>query len=125
MWFGRRDDGRWLSELLSESTSAGPVQRRVVGIGLAVPLFLYSADCMVTQTAVFLGSRPLRFVAYFGLDALAVGLLYLFAAIFLHAHWFWSNHPRFYGYAHLAKHISAVGVIGGAGYLIFRIFFRS
>lgn len=32
MWFGRRVDGQLLSELLSESISAGPVQRWVVAL---------------------------------------------------------------------------------------------
>lgn len=123
-WQGRRGDGSWLTDLLSESTNAGRVQQWIVGVGLAVPLLVYALFCMVQQTAHFFKSRPARLIEVHGSSAVAIEALCLCLSTFLHAHWFWSNHPRLYGYAQLAKVASAIGLICCVGGYAFSLLFR-
>lgn len=120
MWYGNRRGLLDFGEGLSESTTAGRVQQWVVGVGFAGCLGLYSIVCMVSQRATFLRvGRPSRIMIMLGTDAVAVGLLYLSAALFMHGHWFWSAHPEYHGYAHLGKIVCLVGMIGSIGYLFY------
>lgn len=123
MWHDNRR-GRLDIEALADSTSAGRVQQWIVGVGLAGLLAVYSIVCIVSQRALFLrGRRRLGIVEMQGTDAIAVGILYLSAALFMHCHWFWSAHPDYHGYAHLGKIAGLVGVVSGAGCLFYNFVF--
>jgi hypothetical protein len=114
-----------IAEDFGESTSAGHVQRWVVGVGLASLVMLYSTICMVNQHAFFLQSRPLKIIELHGFSAVSVGGVYFAAALFMHCHWFWSAHPVYYGYGQLGKIVSLVGILGGLGCLFYNFLFLS
>lgn len=123
MRHGNRGGWSDIGDGLAESTSAGRAQQWIVGVGLSALLALYSVVCMTSQRAMFLRSRPLGIIEMQGANAVAVGVLYLSAALFMHCHWFWSAHPDCHGYAQLGKIACLVGVIGGLGYLAYNVIF--
>jgi hypothetical protein len=114
-----------IAEGLAESTSADRAQQWIVGVGIAALLALYAVICMISQRAMFLRVRPVRMIEMLGANAVAVGALYLSAALFLHCHWFWNSHPEYHGYAQLGKVASLVGVVGSLGYLFYNVLFLS
>jgi hypothetical protein len=108
-----------LAEELAGSTSAGRVERWIVGVVFAVVLALYSVVCIVSQSAFYPRVRPLGLIEVQGTQARAVGVLYLSAALFIHCHWFWSAHTDYHGYAQVGKLLSLVGILVGVGHLMY------
>lgn len=106
---------------LGDATSAGAVQKWLVGVVFALLLGNYAVQCLLDQSAVILGIKPLRIVEVRGTEAIALGALFLSAAVFTHCHWFWSDHPRFYGYAQLGKILSLLAAIGSLGAFFYHI----
>ncbi len=98
---------------LADTTDARPFGQWFTGVGLAVLVAIYAADCLLTQHAV-LPSRY-RLVEYEGLAATALGSLYLSIASFMHLHCFWTAGPRYWGYAQFGKLIAAAGIVGSVG----------
>jgi hypothetical protein len=123
MRHGNRRGWSDISEGLSESTSAGRAQQWIVGVGLAGLLALYAIACMTSQRALFLNGRPLGIIEMQGSNAIAVGVFYLSAALFIHCHWFWSAHPDYHAFAQLGKIACLAGIVGGLGYLFYNVIF--
>lgn len=78
---------------------------------------------MWAQKVLFVRGRPLGLVETQGVNAVAVCTMYLSAALFIHCHWFWSDHPVYHGYAMLGKIVGWIGVIIAMAWLFYRVIF--
>ena len=57
-----------------------------------------------------------------GWDAIVFGIAVLGAALFMHAHYFWSNSNRLAEYAELGKVIGLLVGLSGIGFVVVRNF---
>jgi len=98
------------------------------GIVCSGAIALYGVSCVVTQSALFVGGRrsfrSFLFVEYTGNPAVALGLSYIAAAVFLHCHFCWSEHEKYHGYAALGKMGALVGVVAGIVFLVIDVMFN-
>jgi len=109
------------AEDLADPASGDLFSAWALGVVVALSLAVYGVVCLVTQSASFVGGRPLHIVVYQGRSAVALGSLYLAGGLFLHCHFFWSWRERFLGYAQIGKLLSMLGIVGGIFYFIFSV----
>jgi len=121
---GQRRSGFDIAEFLGTDTSGRKFSLWVYGIVSSSAIALYGLSCVATQTAKFIGHLlPVRIVEYNGSRAVALGLSYFAAAVFLHCHFCWADHEKYYGYAAIGKVVSLVGAVAGLIFLVFDVIF--
>lgn len=121
----RRQSGFDIADVLDSCTSGGKFSLWAYGVVSSSAIALYGLSCVATQTAKFIGHRPVRIVEYSGSQAVALGLSYISAAVFLHCHFCWSEHEKYHGYAAIGKVVSLLGAVAGMVFLIFDVMFIS
>ena len=90
--------------------------------GVVAPILLafYGGRCYVLKEAILFGRRG-RGMEVSGTEAEALGLAWIFAALFCHFHYFWTASPRLAYFSELGKIIAGVGFVGSFGYALWRI----
>ena len=111
-----------LAEALADNAAPDPARRWMLGIGAAAALACYGAWCVAAQRAWVPHTRPLGIQEWHGATAVAVGCLLLGIAAAIHAHWFWSNHPRWHGLGQVGKLVALVGVVASVVWLLYEFF---
>lgn len=112
----RRDSERLVEtvESLADSAPDHPVSRGVFGAILPAILALHGVRGLWKGRMPFVGGRPLRWLELHGAEALCLAAAALAAAAFLHAHFFWTPHPRFHGYGALGKIAGLLAFVAAA-----------
>jgi len=89
--------------------------------GLVVPVLLvyYGGRCCVLREAVLRGRGNVMTV--YGAEAVALGLAWIFGALFLHFHYFWTTSPRLAYFSELGKIIAGAGFVVSFCYALWRI----
>jgi hypothetical protein len=90
-------------------------------LGLMVPMGIayYSVGAVIARHATFTGRGATMLLE--GREAIALGIAWTSAAVFLHCHYFWGNvYNQAWG-AVLGKIFGAAGFIAGMGFLIIRV----
>ena len=130
MWwcFFGRGGGKHLDlsgEGLMEATGAGPVRRWIYGLVLAAVPLAYGVWCIVTRHATLRGrwgsAMELR-----GRTAIARGVVWVAVGLFMHLHFLWSAHPRWWRVARWGKVLCMLAFMAGIMYfvcwfLVFRV----
>jgi len=93
------------------------------GLGIVVPSLIatYGLSRVVLRHAVLFGRRGFS-MPLSGWDAVVFGFAILGAALFMHAHYFWSNSNRLAEYAELGKVIGFLVGVVGIGFVVVRNF---
>lgn len=110
-----------VSDALSSPPSGGRAQMWIAGVLFAAICLGYGLYCCVTMQAKTINTRMASFPALGkgpfldieGGAAVSMGVIFVFAGLFMHFQWFWGNHPRLSLYYELGKYGSVVGFIGG------------
>ena len=125
----RRQGGFDIADFLGTRMTGGKFPVWALGVVCSGAIALYGVSCVVSQSALFIGRRhsfrSIRFVEYTGNSAVALGLSYIAAAVFMHCHFCWSEHETYHGYAALAKMVSLVGGVAGLMFFVFDVIFIS
>lgn len=93
------------------------------GLGVVVPILIatYGLSRAILRHVVLFGRRgssmPLS-----GWDAVVFGIAVLGVALFMHAHYFWSNSNRLAEYAELGKVIGLLVGLSGLAFVVVRNF---
>jgi len=125
---------RWLSDserifkAADNLTDSGPrdgISAWVYGVVLAAAPLFYGIWCIATGSALFIGGYLLHIVRYTGVNATAIGVIYISVACFVHSHFFWSGHEKYSGIGDIGKGLSLLGIVGGIGYLIVNVIILS
>lgn len=89
------------------------------GLGVFVPLLLvgYGVYAIVVQQIDFGGHVSTTFR---GLNAIAFGVAWVSAGVFVHCHYFWGNVYNQAWFAVLGKILAACGFIAGLGFVLVR-----
>lgn len=109
------------AEKLADTASDDLFATWIWGIAAAVALAGYGVWCLVTRSVHFVEGRPLEVVVYHGGRAIALGVAYVSAGLFLNLHYFWSWRAAYQAYAQIGKGVALLGVAGGIGYFIFAV----
>ncbi len=109
----RRDSERLLDTAasLAEGAPDHPASRWGLGVLAPAVLGLHALGWLWEGRAPFLMGRPLRWTEIRGAEAVCLAVAALAGAAFLHAHFFWTPHPRFHGYGDLGKIVSLTGFV--------------
>lgn len=93
------------------------------GLGVVVPSLIatYGLSRVILRHAVLYGRRGAS-MPLTGWDAIVFGIAVLGAALFMHAHYFWSNSNRLAEYAELGKVIGLLVGLSGIGFVVVRNF---
>ena len=93
------------------------------GLGVVVPSLIaaYGLSRVILRHAVLYGRRGAS-MPLSGWDAIVFGIAILGAALFMHAHYFWSNSNRLAEYADLGKVIGLLIGLSGLGFVVVRNF---
>ncbi len=96
------------------------------GGGVLLPLvpFGLGMACIVRRVAFFPAGRGPQntLIPFYGFDAVAIGISLLFAALWIHAHFFWPTEERLERHAYGVKLLSIFGLILSFGYVTFVLF---
>jgi hypothetical protein len=89
------------------------------GLGVAVALGLagYGVYAVVMRKVVFGGRVSMTFS---GVNAVAFGVAWICAGVFVHCHYFWGNVYDQAWFAVVGKILGACGFIGGLGVVLVR-----
>jgi hypothetical protein len=88
-----------------------------IGVVGAALLAFYACSCIWTKSAIWYGEDAE--IPCHGASAVAVGVLWLCAALYLHAHFFRSWREKFLGCAQIIK-VASIAV--GAGAILYFIY---
>lgn len=93
------------------------------GLGVVVPSLIaaYGLSRVILRHAVLYGRRGTS-MPLSGWDAVVFGIAIIGAALFMHAHFFWSNSNRLAEYADLGKVVGLLVGVAGIGFVIVRNF---
>jgi hypothetical protein len=114
MRFGRDWD---LADDLAGAPDVGPVGQWFFGVVLAALVVGWGIWCIAdghVTTPTRTGPNELT-----GGAATAFGLLFVFAGVFMHFHFFWALHEVLHRFAELGKILSALSFLISAGWLLF------
>ena len=89
------------------------------GLGLVLPLALigYGTHAAVMREVTFGGRMSMTL---HGPNAIAFGIAWISAGVFVHCHYFWGNIFNQAWFAVLGKIVAACGFIGGLGFVLVR-----
>ena len=89
------------------------------GLGVALPLALigYGGYAIATREATFGGRIAMTL---HGPNAIAFGIAWVSAGVFVHCHYFWGNILNQAWFAVLGKIVAACGFIAGLGFVLVR-----
>jgi hypothetical protein len=104
---------------IADNAPDDPKSRWLWGVVAAGALAAYGVRCLILQRAIAPRSRPIGVRELIGGDAMALGCLCLCVAAFMHAHWFWSGHPRWHGYGQLGKLVTMIGVVASVAWFLY------
>ena len=92
-------------------------------LGVVVPslIAIYGFSRVILRHAVLYGRRGAS-MPLSGWDAVVFGIAIVGAALFMHAHYFWSNSNRLAEYAELGKVIGLLVGLSGFGFVVVRNF---
>lgn len=109
-------------EELSHSAEGNLIALWAWGVVAALLIAAYGAYCLVVGEATFIGTRPLRIVQCTGTPAMCIGVALIAVACFMHLHFVWSHHERYWGLAALGKTICAAALAMALVYAVIYIF---
>ena len=95
----------------------GPFYKWALGVALPLALIGYGAYAVLEQQVDFGGRVTMTF---HGLNAIAFGVAWISAGVFVHCHYFWGNIFDQAWFAVLGKIIAALGFIVGLGFVLVR-----
>ncbi len=121
MRFSERD-GRTIETLAGDASNDDIIARWGNGVGFACIPLIIGIMSIAFQSTWFIGNRPVRAVQYVGKEAIAMGIMWLGIAAFMHAHYFWSVSRRYYFVSELLKPSSLLLIAGAMGYVVVRGF---
>jgi hypothetical protein len=125
----RRQGGFDIADFLGTRMAGGKFPVWAYGIACSGVIALYGLSCVIRQSALFIGGRrafrSFQIVEYSGHQAVALGVSYIAAAVFMHCHFCWSEHEKYNGYAALGKLVSLLGGVAGIVFLVFDSIFIS
>lgn len=122
-----------IAEWLTEPPTGGPIQKWIVGVGLASLVTIYGLACCFTQRASTL-NITIRgvpsvgrgfWLALDGIQAVSLGLVIACIGAFIHFQWYWGNHPRLFPLHEIAKYLAAFAVFVAAMAHLFAMLMRS
>jgi hypothetical protein len=93
----------------------GAFYQWVLGVALPIVITGYGVHAIITRQAEF-GSRSA--MTLHGFNAIAFGIAWVSAGVFVHCHYFWGNIYNQVWFAVLGKICSACGFIGGLGFVL-------
>lgn len=111
---------RWIPKFNSDDDAPNDLWS-IWGLGVAISslVAIYGVSCVLSKHAILMGRFQRRMVLS-GDDAIAYGLAVIAAALFLNAHYFWSNSTRLAEYAGTGKIVSLLSGILCIGFVIVR-----
>ena len=109
--------GRWAGFFSDESQAS--LTAICVG-GVVVPLLLaaYGTRCVLWQAGTLIGRGGVVHLS--GSAAVAYGIAFLGAAVFLTAHFLFSKSERFYVVSEVGQPLGLLGLAGGIFYMLVR-----
>lgn len=100
--------------------AAAPDRLKAWVLGIVVALVIaYCGISRVCEELATMAELHNQHRAYQGSNALAIGVVWIALAGFLHFHYFWSWRERFYAVGQVGKAISMIVVAGGILYFVF------
>jgi hypothetical protein len=107
------------AEDFMDTPTGGWGKRWLAGVVLPCLPFLYGLRYIVLQQGTLYGkTTPLKLQ---GVEAVALGCVWLAVGIFLHIHYFWGLHPRLVNYHNTGKFVAIVMFLVSMVFLIYRI----
>ena len=99
---------RLLELLVGQWQPSAAVAAARVALGIIVPTFIvaYAIRCVLTGNATIIAKEGVREVT--GLSAVAIGLAYAAAGLFLYVHVCWEYNPRLAGLRDFARQLLLV-----------------
>jgi hypothetical protein len=92
------------AEDLAHPTECGPVTSWLLGVFVPICITVYSVRGIMTDEIKLLGKS--RSMTITGPDVLIFAAAYIALAAFMHCHYFWSSHPRWWLCAQRLKVLS-------------------
>jgi hypothetical protein len=119
MWWHHspREPGPYDDDWEDQPTQ-GPMYQYGLGVMVAVLLAIYGTDGVVHQHIEI--GRRVSPVTLHGKNAIAYGIAWICAGVFVHCHYFWGNIYNQAWFAVLGKIVSACGFIAALGYVLVR-----
>ncbi len=111
--------GRFV-EFFSEEASASPIAKWVGGVIVPLPVAAYALWCLLTQSGTIVGRGGTVHLS--GSIAVGYGIALLGLALFLSAHFFFSNTRRCYVVSEVGRPWGLILLAGGLFYVLFRWF---
>lgn len=96
-----------MAECVDESPSRNIFNSYIIGVLGALGLMIQSLKIILNRYAVVPFSK--YEIAVYGETAVVFGIMWFFAALFVHTHFFWSSHNRLFHLADTGKVIALTG----------------
>jgi hypothetical protein len=98
--------------------SQGPFYQWVLGLGVPLVIAYFGLHAIITRQTHYSGRGAT--IDLTDANAVAIGIAWFSAAVFLHCHYFWGNIYDQAWFAVLGKILGAIGFIAGIGVLLVR-----
>ena len=105
------------AESLSGSPSGGRITMWLLGFCLALIPICYGVHCLFAHSTTFFGRRYPRLELH-GIPGISLAVAYIAIGFFIHAHWFWGQHPRLQPFSNFGKLLSLLVFLPTFGYAI-------
>ena len=113
--------GRTIDDLAGDASDGDTFARWGNGVGFASIPLIIGIMSILYESTLFLRGRPLGIVRYHGEEAIAMGIMWLGVAAFMHAHYFWSVSRRYYFVSELLKPASLLMIAGAMVYVVVQV----
>ena len=118
-WWWYRHNPTAYDDDWEDQPTQGAFDKWGLGVALPVALLAFGAYAMIARSIGFAGWGDVSITLH-GLNAVAYGIAWASAAVFLHCHYFWGNIYDQAWFAVLGKTVSGCAFIAGLGFLIVR-----
>ncbi len=117
MWQRRPYEPTAYDDDWEDQPGQGPFYQWGLGVLLPLGIAAYGAHAIVARQAVFGGQIAMVLL---GPNAVAFGVAWCSAALFVHCHYFWGNVYDQAWFAVLGKIVAACGFVGGLAVVLVR-----
>ena len=117
MWWRSSYNPTAYDDDFEDQPGQGSFYQCALGVALPLALIGYGVYGIVTQRIAFGGSITMTL---HGLNAIAFGIAWTCAGIFVHCHYFWGNLINQAWFAVLGKIVAAGGFIAGMAFVLVR-----